>query len=129
VGSARELSLHRNLIEDMEQERNASQDNVLESLATAVENNPSDIFAWRRLVRALGPAGMAVSSRQRKECKRSSCVECSRLRKGLNIDHVALRDSRQSHCGEKDALRGGQTTSLPLKAESPRTPPRMKYMG
>jgi hypothetical protein len=89
--------LHRNLIEDMEQERNASHDNVLESLATAVENNPSDIFAWRRLVRALGPAGTAVSSRQRKECKRSSCFECSRLRKGLNIDHVALRESRQSH--------------------------------
>ena len=86
--------LHQNLIEDMVQDQNASKDNVLESLATAVENNPSDIFAWRRLVRALGPAGTTVSSRQRKECKRSSCFECNRLRKGLNIDHVALREKK-----------------------------------
>jgi len=82
----------RHMVEDMVRDQEASADTMLEFLATAVENSPSDVLAWRRLVQTLGPAGAVVSSRRRKECKRNGCTDCKRLRKGMNVDHAMIAE-------------------------------------
>jgi hypothetical protein len=78
--------------------QHVSRDALLLMLAADLENNPSNIFAWRRLVSALGPIGVRVSSRRRKECKRRECAECKRLHRGWNMDHAKVA-KRQSWWG------------------------------
>ncbi len=78
----------QHMVESMTRDQETSTDSMLEFLAKDVENSPSDVVAWRRLAKALGPAGTIVSSRLRKECKRSNCQDCRRLQKGLNVDHA-----------------------------------------
>ena len=89
------------MVESMLYDCEASKDSMLEFLAKDVENSPSDVLAWKRLAKALGPAGSNVSSRKRKECKQSKCQDCRRLQKGLNVDHALLADESENANGWK----------------------------
>lgn len=76
--------------EQLCEKQEATPDCVLSVLAGMLENNPSDLGRWRRMVRALGPVGARVSKRRRKHCKSTKCHPCGRLRRGLNVDHVEM---------------------------------------
>lgn len=68
----------------------APKSSFLATLAATLENDPGNIQNWRRLVNELGHVGVRVSEEQRTKCE--NCVECKRLRDGLNVDHSCLRE-------------------------------------
>ena len=57
-------------------------DNILDTLALKLENDPSNKSHWRRFVQELGP----LRGSEQKQCKK--CSECKCLRKDFFVDHA-----------------------------------------